>query len=210
MAINQAMRQKKRARQNKREQKNSFSGLLSGARELAVAMQSPIHECFFTPEEMKSSGIGQIFISRKMSDGRMASSMFMLDIFCLGVKDTFYTITDPYKYREMIENITERFNIEHFHPTCAKKLIEGGIEYARKIGFQPHSEYQVSSLLIKDVDSSLCQNDFEYGHNGKPFYIAGPNDDQYKVQRVINQLMKSCGESNFNYMIGDPLDSDLL
>lgn len=43
--------------------------------------------------------------------------------------------------------------------------------------------------------------DFEYGRDGKPFYVAGPNDSSAASCRILSLLQQQCGSSGFHYMI---------
>lgn len=205
MAINQIMRQKKIARQNKREQKSGFTKLLSHANDMAIAVRSPVYQCFVADEEMRKNGMGNVCVSRKLPDGRIAVGVFLLDIYCLGVKNAFHTILDVGKYDEMVNSMGEKFTIKPIHITCARKLIEGGVDYARKFGFQPHPDYRIPKMLLNEADSSLCQTNYIYGYDGKPFYISGPNDDENKTKKIMNQLQRKCGDGNFHFMVTGPL-----
>jgi hypothetical protein len=41
-----------------------------------------------------------------------------------------------------------------------------------------------------------------FGHDGKPFYISGPNDTEATISFVMRTLRRTCGEGNFVYLIG--------
>ncbi len=41
-----------------------------------------------------------------------------------------------------------------------------------------------------------------FGKDGKPFYVSGPYDDERKISFVINTLTRTCGEGNFDYLVG--------
>jgi hypothetical protein len=49
----------------------------------------------------------------------------------------------------------------------------------------------------------------EFGNDGQPFFMSGPNDN---VDKVIKTLEASVGTGNFHYLaaIGDPDLDDLL
>jgi len=61
-------------------------------------------------------------------------------------------------------------------PPCLRKLVEGGVVYARELGFNPHADYLVVHQIFGDVEAAACPSHFEYGHAGKPFYISGPHE----------------------------------
>lgn len=51
-----------------------------------------------------------------------------------------------------------------------------------------------------------CPNEFIYGKDGKPLYIAGPNDNEERIDRVLQVLTAKLGEGGFHYIV--PEDPD--
>jgi hypothetical protein len=202
MAINQKTRQKKLARQKKKKKQGGVSKLYSIANDMAVASHSPIHECLVASNELEMRGMGNVIISRKLPDGRIAASIFLLDIYCLGVKDAFNSLSDISEYDGLTNKIDLYSKLESIHPSCLRKLIEGGIEYAKNIGFPPHKDYKLAKILLGDIDSSVCPMDFEYGKDGKPLFISSENYSATEERVIVNKLMKTCGEGNFHYVVG--------
>jgi hypothetical protein len=71
---------------------------------------------------------------------------------------------------------------------CFRKLVEGGVAYAHELGFSPHGDYAVASQIFGDVESTACPARFEYGHEGKPFYVSGPHENFRQLQAIMEQL----------------------
>jgi len=63
----------------------------SMASQIVLAANAPIHECL-VPANLFERGIGNLVFSRSLPGGRTALAMFLLDVFCLEVKDTFFTV----------------------------------------------------------------------------------------------------------------------
>src|SRR5262245_23564829 len=51
-----------------------------------LAGEAPLHGCL-VPAGLFESGIGTVVVSRKLTDGRIVAAVFLLDVWCLGVKD---------------------------------------------------------------------------------------------------------------------------
>ena len=143
--------------------------------EFAEMANCPIHECL-VPQGLFEEGIGNLVFSRRLPDGRIALGMFLLDVFCLGVKNAFGVTLSRTKYEERIHNWRGPETFEPMPPACLRKLVEGGVAYARELGFNPHPDYAVASQIFGDVDASACSTEFTYGQEGKPFYCSGPNE----------------------------------
>jgi hypothetical protein len=95
------------------------------------------------------------------------------------------------------------------HPACFRKLVEGGVAYAREQGFNPHADYVVAGQIFGDVDPAACPTHFEYGHEGKPFYISGPQETATQVRATLDQLQRRWGPGNFDYLVAAHSPSEL-
>jgi hypothetical protein len=201
---NEQRRQKALARQKaKRKKTGGVHPFFSSAfgESLLMTPHAPIYECK-VPKGLFETGIGNIVFSRQLPSGRIGVAVFLLDVFCLGVKDAFYRLVDRGEYARIIEKLDRTEPLEEIDPACARKLIEGGVEYAQRLNLRPHPDYKAAQKIFGDIDASDCPRSFEYGHDGKPFYVAGPNDTPAKSRQIISLLEKQCGPDGFHYMVG--------
>jgi len=79
------------------------------ALQIATASEAPIHEAL-VPAKLFEVGIGNLFFSRALPDGRIALGSFLLDVFCLGVKNAFVTIVAREEYAQPGE-VAQRLRI---------------------------------------------------------------------------------------------------
>jgi hypothetical protein len=205
MANNQRRRQK-RLEKKKAKRKAKLTSLKSTAgfsfgRDIIIAARSPVHECL-VPVSLAEVGIGNIVVAKKMPTGNIGIGVFLLDIYCLGVKDAFYATLTPEQYPLKIQQFEAPEALETIHPSCARKLIEGGVQYAKQCGLKPHKDYNDVARIFGDIDPGVCPTEFEYGHDGKPYYVSGPNDTPKKSRAIMDTLMKRCGPDGFHYMVG--------
>jgi hypothetical protein len=91
-------------------------------------------------------------------------------------------------------------------PPCARKLIEGAIAYARRLGIEPHADHKKAAHVLGGISAEDCPNSFTYGKDGKPFYVQGPNDSEAKAEQILKLLRANCGEGNYHVLIvaGNP------
>ncbi len=163
--------------------------------------QASIYECKI-PKRLFDLGIGNVVFSRQFPSGKISLAIFLLDVFCLGVKDVFHHLVDPGKYAQIMEGLAHNEPLENIDPACARKLIEGAVEYAQRFNLGPHPDYKAARKIFGEVDAAAWPRSFEYGRDGKPFYMAGPNDTPAKSRQVISVLEKQCGPNGFHYMVG--------
>ena len=206
MAISERQRQKKLEEKKKKRKlvaKAATTGLALGHKALQFN-QYPIHECL-VPEGLFETGLGTVIWTRRTPDGRIAISAFIVDVYCLGVKNALFTITSEQEY----ENVIKRGTIEShggqeflsITPDCARKLIEGAVSYAAELGFTPHRDYQNAKGIFGNADSNACTETFEYGHEGKPFYMRGPNESVSQAKKIVEHLHRKFGEGGYHYLV---------
>ena len=145
-------------------------------------------------------GLGLVVIARVSRYNQITVCSYLLDIWCLGVKDTIAPRTiDRIKFKEFAEAL---FNVFPGTPQevpleVAQGMIFSACEYALSLGFEPHKNFSKSRSHIGEWDGIIR---IECGRNGKPCYVNGPHDNP---QKIMETLTKSRGEGNFDFLIGE-------
>ena len=174
------------------------------AKRMQRAAQEPILHCC-TTTDLFDEGIGNVLVSRELGSGAVAFAAFLVDMYCLGVKDVALGITTRGDYDWRIYTKTAReFEIVNLEPAAARKLIEGAVEYATEAGFPPHRDYRKARPILGDIDAAACTEEFTYGKAGKPFFFAGPYDSPTRCRQIINTLANRFGPDGFNYALVTP------
>lgn len=212
MAIDPRKKQKKLAKQkakrkakaldHRRSQQGKSS--LSTPMEFELGARGPILECLM-PENLFDGGLGEVIVSRTTGKGLVAAGVFLLDVFCLGVKNAFPLLQPRGVYEQMMQQIDLQTPLVQVEPACAKKLIEDAAAYARDLGFEPHADYRPARKVLQDIDAADCKEQFTFGKDGKPFFMSGPNETPQRSRRIIETLERRCGPGGYDYLIGlDP------
>lgn len=190
-----------------KHQRHGMSAALPGVQEaramaseeVDLAAAAPVHETL-VPSNLFEQGLGNLVFSRALPDGRIAMAVFLLDMYCLGVKSAFIAVAGRSEYGLRLSRWSGE-RLQPVQPACFRKLVEGGVEYARELGFKPDADYALASKIFGDVRSADCPTRFVYGHNGKPFYISGPNESPDQVRAIIEQLKRRLGTGNFDFLV---------
>ena len=173
--------------------------------QLRAASAFPVLNCWIT----EAQGMGTVHISRQLPDGQVAFASFLVDRYCLGVKDVFFKVLHRLDYETKIVQRRDPEPRRQVSPADARKLIEGAVQYAGGLGLPPHADYQTAMLLFGDIDAAASTAQFEFGKDGKPFFIAGPHDTPERCKQIMAILMKSCGgPDGFHYLM--PISGDEL
>jgi len=166
----------------------------------------PIHECWIN-SGWEENGLVNIIVSRKHTNGNFTLGVYLVDLKCLGVKDTHYFFNVfPIEYNELLDLTRENFDIEKTEYALAHNIVFAGIEYAEEYGFKPHKDFGVVQYILEEDTDDIELIDVECGYNGKPFYLRGPNESDAQAAQIIAQLEKTAGPGNYNF--ADDLDDD--
>ena len=157
------------------------------------------------PKGLFEAGIGTVVVTRKLLDGTIAVGAFLVDVWCLGVKNAFFRLYEVEEFENFIADMSNAETPEGAEPERAAKLIADAIDYARRFGFHPHRDYGDASVVLHGIDTSRCHDAFVFGREGKPCYASGPHETIERSRAVIDRLEKACGKGNFHFIIGEPL-----
>ena len=171
------------------------------AKRMQRAALDPILHCF-TTTDLFEHGMASVFMSRELSNGGVAFAVFLVDMYCLGVKDVAFGFTTRGDYDWRVYTKTAReYEIVSLKPAAARKLIEGAVEFAKEAGFPPHRDYRKVKPIFGDIDVNDCTDQFTYGKAGKPFFFAGPRDSPTRCRQILNTLSNRFGPEGFDYAL---------
>lgn len=158
----------------------------------------PFYEYLINPD-WQELGHARVLMSRKKSGGRVVFGLFLVDLYCLGVKDVMAEEDMPKSKYEQFMKPMMYFDEKPIR--CDQNLghtvIYGGINYARHLGFEPHEDFELAKhLLIPEAEVAIDPS-VKFGKDGRPFYIEGPQDD---AEYVLATLKKAVGDGNFDFL----------
>lgn len=205
MALSPQKRQKKLEKQKAKRQaeKRALARRDSGsvAYRMGRCAAAPVlHSC--VTDSLWIQGMGNVLFSRELPSGEVALAMFLVDAYCLGVKDAWGKIVSREEYNLGIyKRLGERDTLVDLTPEAARKLVEGAVAYARDLGFEPHSDYQAAQQIFGTLSTDGCTEEFTYGKDGKPYFIAGPHDTPWRCDEIIQTLLRRLGPGGFGIVI---------
>jgi hypothetical protein len=166
-------------KQKKHTEARTHSAGLPG--QLTAASKCPVLYCWIT----EFQGIASVHLSRQFPNGQVAAGNILVDRYCLGVKDAFAEVGHRVDYEEKYQRkrSPDLPPPRPLPPADARKLIEGAVEYARGIGFEPSPDYETVMLLFGDIDAATSTAQFEFGQDGKPYFFAGQGTPRSAASR---------------------------
>ncbi|HNW74494.1 MAG: hypothetical protein PHP04_12980 [Bacteroidales bacterium] len=163
----------------------------------------PLGTCYINAN-WRDSGLAAIFVTRRHINGHITHAAFMVDIFCLGLKESFWTFNQhPLDFKEFIEN---RYNFSNHGTPLIKtdyvlvhNIIYGAIEYAGELGFLPHKSFETSKFMLEEDDDLVDYIEIAFGYKGRPLYISGEGNPAER-NRVIAQLDRNPGRGRYDFI----------
>lgn len=192
-------RQKDKLRKNIRIHSTPFE-FLNPKKKIQKARQLPIHECLINAS-WQEGGLATILLSRQQPNGMILFGVYLVDVFCLGLKNT-YCNADLSMSRyttEVKPKVFQEQNIIECPIELAHQIIYGAIEYAEQFGFWPNKDFKLSRFVLESSQNIELRDEVEFGKDGKPFYISGPDDN---ARNIIRQLDGAVGRENYDFATG--------
>lgn len=164
------------------------------------ARSYPIDGCW-VQEGWKESGLATVVVARRQPNGAIVFGSFLVDHYCLGVKDAFCNAdVPPGQFRnEYLPRLLHGYSPLSISVDLAHEIVYGAIDFAARFGFQPHPDFRLCQNILDPPEMHPRTGQVQFGKDGKPFYISGPDDNPHAI---FNQLMRTAGEGNFQYLIG--------
>ncbi|GAB3194987.1 tetratricopeptide (TPR) repeat protein [Pontibacter aydingkolensis] len=174
------------------------------------ARKLPVYKCLINVG-WEEDGIADVYIIRQHANGHVTIGIYLVDLFCAGLKDTFYIFNIP-EYDFELRMAGAPIELEECTYELAHNIIYGAIAYAQEHGIEPHPEFRITQHLLEEDTEEIPLIELEFGRNGKPFLMMRPDDPRGSY--YIRQLEKYAGPGNYDVVQGlrelDDKEEDLL
>jgi hypothetical protein len=153
-------------------------------------------------DEVGSGGLATIAIARADRPSRASLCVFLVDVYCLGVKNALGPVVVS------ATTIDDRLRTVYGgHPRpprpvpleLAQHLVHGAVDYATSLGFSPHEDFAQAAPYL-GAPAGPCP--IQFGRDGVPFYVSGPYDDTAAVMATLN---RTAGSGNFHLLTELPI-----
>ncbi len=200
-ARKQQQKQERRAAKRKAKSRELARANSAGlAERLAAADKYPVLDCLVSTD-VWTQGIGYVVLSRELPGGNIAFAWFLVDRYCLGVKNLIVNIVGRFSYDSKLRELQSQYQFKPMELAAARKFVEGAVAYAANLSLPPHADYQKGKHIFGSIDASACTETFEYGKEGKPYFFAGPYDTPQRCRRILAALEHHCGPGGYHYLI---------
>lgn len=164
------------------------------------ARKLPIGKCYMS-KGIQDCGEGEFIVTRMHTNGKISFATYLVDIYCLGVKDSRYYLRNDadYFYEKISAYPLTECSYEELH-----NWIYGAIEFAEEGGISPDISFNLTQYMLEEDTEDIPLIEYEYGKNGQHYLIC---DRISEANHYLPILKEHLGD-NFTYIIGDGNDWD--
>ncbi|MBE2213794.1 MAG: UPF0149 family protein [Opitutaceae bacterium] len=156
--------------------------------------------------DLDEHGMAWAILVRERTGGWCELGAFLVDAWCLGVKDAYYDELPADEVQAFLDDQLPADMREEVEPACVRALVEGAVAYAQSLGFLPHRDYRKARKVFGPLKATDCTRVFTFGRGGRPCFMAGPDDDEARINRVLAVLTARLGADGFDFV--DPADEE--
>jgi hypothetical protein len=159
------------------------------------AASASIRDCLVS-ETLFEAGIGTVVLARGVTASHVSLGIFLVDAWCLGVKDAYFRSADAGQLEMMLLSLDATTPMVSVDPSYARKLLRDAAAWAASIGISPHRDFDAVERLFGDVKADGSDATFLFGREGEPFYVPGPRESPALIRRRCEQLSAHLGSVN--------------
>jgi len=152
--------------------------------------------------DLGEHGMAWTILVRERDGGWCEVGAFLIDAWCLGVKDAYFDEMPSDEMQAFLDDQLPADLREEVEPACVRALVEGAAAYAQSLGFLPHRDYRKARKVFGSLKSTDCTRTFTFGRDGRPCFMAGPDDDEARINRVFAVLTARVGTDGFDFIDG--------
>lgn len=163
------------------------------------ARSLPVHECLIN-RHWKQSGEASILVSRKHVNGNYTYGVYLVDLYCQGIKDTFFhfNISESDYLRDVNLILEGAGGGEKVEYALVHNIIYEALAYAEEYEFRPHKDFdRVTKFILEEDTEEIDLIEIELGWNGKPCLFVSEDED---FSGLVKQLERTAGHGNFEIL----------
>lgn len=175
------------AKNKKKSQPQQKPALSPEAYMRKVMRTLPVDKCYVNPD-WESQGMAHVIVVRRRPDNKFAFVCYLVDTFCLGVKDAFYrTRVEEFELADIIDNFKHRIGLEECSYAVAHNLVLGAVEFAEEGGIEPCREWDLTQYGLDEDSDDIELIEYDYGRDGKHFLNTQTRTEGAKYLPILRQ-----------------------
>ena len=163
----------------------------------------PIEKCYVNID-WREQGMAHVVVVRHRPDGKFAVVNYLVDTYCLGVKDAlWHTRMEEHELESYIDMLSERIDLAECDYATVHNLILGAVEFAQEGGIEPCREWAVGQYGLDEDSDDIDLIEFDYGRDGRHFLNTQTRAEGAKYLPILRAHLGD----NFDYQFEDEVDN---
>ena len=118
-----------------------------------------IGKCYVS-EVIDEASMGHVVVTRQHTGGRLSVAFFLVDMACLGVKDSFYMLRmEDFELDERLNDGYNKYRECSYEE--AHNRIYGSISYAEEAGIEPDKSFLLTQYFLEEDTDDIPLQEFE-------------------------------------------------
>ncbi len=169
------------------------------------ARKLPIHKCLINPDWEETQMVS-VVVMRRHVNSNITLGFYLVDLLCLGIKDTFYKFNVPeFEAEEMFGDNIDFFTAVDYN--LAHNIVFAGHDFAMEFDIPPHKDFTLTKNILAEDNDNVPLIEIAVGDkfDGKPHLMINPYG---QGKWALEKLIKNAGEGNYHYTTEDDIDDD--
>ncbi len=150
----------------------------------------------YVSDRIAELGEGHVVVTRRHTGGRISMVMYLVDTYCVGVKDSFFRLRlGEDELEEMLDCVSSMHECSYNE---AHNWVYGAVAWAEEAGIEPDKSFAVTKYMLEEDTDDIPLIEYEFGYYGKHLLMANNN---LEASRYLPMLKKNLGEGNFDVTI---------
>lgn len=172
------------------------------------ARSLPIYKCYVGDNEGNSREKA-VLVIRQHAGGTFTYGGYLLDCWCVGVKDTFWDFSvRDYELDDLVSRFEKHMNLREVSYEEAHNWVYGAADWATNAGIEPCKDFALTQYILQPDDDEVELIEYDFGLDGE--YVLEAKDQQ-EANKYIPALKRTLGEGNFKVIIsplyGEPFEN---
>ncbi|MBR2167408.1 MAG: hypothetical protein IJ920_03655 [Paludibacteraceae bacterium] len=186
------------------KKKTNTTQQLSPERYIRTKARSlPIYKCYVGDNEGNTREKA-VLVIRQHAGGTFTYGGYLLDCWCVGVKDSFWDFSVPaFHLEEMLERFRKHMDLREVSYVEAHNWVYGAADWATNAGIEPCKDFALTQYILQPDDDEVELIEYEFGKDGE--YVLEAKDQQ-EANKYIPALKRTLGEGNYKVIISPLYD----
>lgn len=160
----------------------------------------------YVSDDIWKEGIGVVVVTRLHKGGKRTVGFFLIDVFCLGVKDAGYRVRmDDSECDSFMERFDEMQMREASYEE-AHNIVYGALSFAEEAGIGPCKDFALAKYVLEEDTDDIPLIEYQFGKDGMHYLFA---NSQLEASRYLPLMSKNLGDGKYRYVVSAGFASDI-